>query len=72
MIIALLLDLLEIEYELIIEDYLLSYSDTNRDYVDFVFKIIDEEYGGSENFLIHHCNVSKESINIIKEVLVVK
>ena len=71
-IIALLLDLLEIERELIIEDYLLSYRDTNRDYIDFVFKIIDEEYGGSENFLIHHCNVSKESINIIRKVLVVK
>lgn len=71
-IIALLLDLLEVERKLIIVDYLLSYSDTNRKYIDFVFKIIDEEYGGSENFLLHHCNISKESINTIKEALVAK
>ena len=36
-IIATLLDLLGIGRELIIQDYLLSYSDTNRDYIDFVF-----------------------------------
>ncbi len=71
-IIALLLDLLEIKRELIIEDYLLSYSDTNRDYIDLILKTIDVEYGGTECFLKNQCNVSKESINTIREVLVVK
>jgi len=69
-IVALLLDLLGIERELILQDYLLSYSDTNRDYIDFIFKTVDEEYGGTENFLKNQCNVSKNAINNIKSVLV--
>ena len=53
-IIAILLDLLELSRELIMEDYLLSYSDTKRYYIDLVFKVIDKEYGGTENFLVNH------------------
>ena len=71
-IIAILLDLLGLSRELIMEDYLLSYSDTKRYYIDLVFKTIDKEYGGTENFLVNHCNVSQESINTIREVLVEK
>lgn len=69
-IIALLLDLLGIERELILQDYLLSYSDTNREYIDFIFKTIDEEYGGTENFLKNLCNIPEKAINNIKKVLV--
>ena len=67
-----MLDLLGLSRELIMEDYLLSYSDTKRYYIDLVFKVIDKEYGGTENFLVNHCNVSQESINTIREVLVEK
>jgi len=70
MVIALLLDLLGVDRALIIEDYLLSFSDTKLGYIKFVFKIIDSEYGDTENFLTHHCNISKKSINTIREILV--
>ena len=53
-IIAILLDLLELSRELIMEDYLLSYSNTKRYYIDLVLKVIDKEYGGTENFLVNH------------------
>jgi protein tyrosine/serine phosphatase/predicted nucleotidyltransferase len=69
-IIALLLDILGIDRELILQDYLLSYSDTNREYIDFIFKILDEEYEGTENFLKNQCNVSEKAITNIKNVLV--
>lgn len=69
-IIALLLDLLSIDRELILQDYLLSYSDTNKDYIEFIFKILDQEYNGTENFLKNQCNVSEDAINKIKSVLV--
>lgn len=69
-IIAILLDLLGLSRELIMADYLLSYSDTKRYYIDLVFKTIDEEYGGTEKYLANHCNVSRDSINTIREVLV--
>jgi len=69
-IIALLLDLLGIERELILQDYILSYSDTNREYIDFIFKTVDEEYGGTENFLKNQCKISETAINNIKSVLV--
>ena len=72
MVIALLLDLLKIERELIIEDYLLSFNDTKLSYIEFLFKTIDKEYGGTEKFLVNHCNASKESINTIREALVEK
>ncbi len=67
-----MLDFLGLRRELIMEDYLLSYSDTKRNYIDHVFNIIDNEYGGTENFLVNHCNVSQESINTIRAVLVEK
>lgn len=57
---------------MIIEDYLLSYRDTKRYFIDFIFQIIDKEYGSSEDFLVNHCNVLKESISTIREVLVKK
>ena len=68
-IIAILLDLIGVAREFIMEDYLLSYSDTKRYYIDLVFKTIDEEYGGTEKYLVNHCDVSRESINTIQEVL---
>ncbi len=69
-IIALLLDLLGVERELILQDYLLSYSDTNREYIEFIFKTMDEEYSGTENFLKNQCNVSEQAINDIRSMLV--
>ena len=68
--IAILLDLLNIEREIIISDYLLSYSDTKRRYIDFLLNTLDNDYGGSEKFLINHCNVSNEAIKKIKNILV--
>lgn len=70
--VVILLDLLGISRKLILEDYLLSYADTKRYYINFLFQIIDEEHGSTENFLVNHCNVSKESISTIREVLVEK
>ena len=67
---ALLLDLLGIDRELILQDYLLSYSDTNREYIEFIFKTMDEEYGGTENFLKNQCRVSEKAINNIKSMVV--
>ncbi len=69
-IIALLLDLLGVDRELILQDYLLSYSDTNRKYIEFIFEIIDNEYIGTEEFLRNQCNVSEKAIQNIKKVLV--
>ena len=71
-LIAILLDLLGFSREFIMADYLLSYSDTKRYYIDLVFMTIDEEYGGTEKYLANHCNVSRDSINTIREVLVEK
>ncbi len=71
-IIAMLLDLLGVSREFIMADYLLSYSDTKMYFIDLVFKTIDDEYGGTEKYLIKHCNVSRNSINTIREVLVEK
>ncbi len=67
---AMLLYLLCITRELIIEDYLLSFSDTKQSYIDLTFQILDDEYGGSENYLKNHCNVTEESINTLREILV--
>jgi hypothetical protein len=58
--------------KLIIEDYLLSFLDIKRDYIESVLKILDEEYGGVNNFLVNYCNVSKKAIDKIKETLVEK
>jgi len=69
-VIALLLDLLSIERDLIIEDYLLSYSDTKRNNIEAFFNTLDNEYGGAENYLTSYCKLSKETKNAIKEVLV--
>ncbi|MHA2472446.1 MAG: tyrosine-protein phosphatase [Promethearchaeota archaeon] len=71
-LIALLLDLLGVSRKLIIEDYLLSFLDIKRDYIESVLKILDEEYGGVNNFLVNYCNVSKKAIDKIKETLVEK
>lgn len=71
-IVAILLDFLGVSRDFIITDYLLSYSDTKRYYIDLVFNTIDEEYGGTEKYLVNHCNVSGDSINTIREVLVKK
>ena len=69
-LVALLLELLGVRRNLIIEDYLLSFLDTKRNYIELTFKTLDEEYGGVDNFLVNYCNVSREAINKIKEILV--
>jgi len=69
-LVALLLELLGVRRNLIIEDYLLSFLDTKRNYIELTFKTLDEEYGGVDNFLVNYCNVSREAINKIKETLV--
>jgi len=69
-LVVLLLELLGVRRKLIIEDYLLSFSDTKRKSIELVFKTLDEEYGGVDNFLVNYCNVSREAINKIKETLV--
>ena len=66
---AILLDLLGIECDLIREDYLLSYSDTKQEYIEFIFETIDKEFGSTEKFLLDHCNVSNHAINKIKTIL---
>ncbi|MHA1884468.1 MAG: tyrosine-protein phosphatase [Promethearchaeota archaeon] len=40
--------------------------------MESVLKILDEEYGGVNNFLVNYCNVSKKAIDKIKETLVEK
>ncbi|NVM44832.1 MAG: tyrosine-protein phosphatase [Candidatus Lokiarchaeota archaeon] len=71
-IVAMLLDLLGVSRKLIIEDYLLSFKDTKSYYIESTFKILDEEYGGVNSYLLNHCNVSKEVIDKIIETLVEK
>ncbi|KKL88520.1 hypothetical protein LCGC14_1923910 [marine sediment metagenome] len=68
-LVALLLDLLGVSRKLIIEDYLLSFLDTKRNYIELIFKTLDEEYGGVDNFLVNYCNVSLGAIDKIKETL---
>jgi hypothetical protein len=71
-LIAVLLDLLEVSRKLIIEDYLLSFLDMERENIESVLEILDKVYGGANNFLISYCNVSKKAIDDIKETLVEK
>jgi len=71
-VIAILLDLLDVSRELIIEDYLLSFKDTKSRYIESTLRILDEEYGGVKNYLLNHCNVSKKAIDNIIENLVEK
>ncbi len=68
-VIAILLDLLGVNRKLIMEDYLLSYNDTKREYIDFIFKTIDNEYGGTESYLIDYCKIPAESIKTIKTTM---
>ncbi|MGC8581675.1 MAG: tyrosine-protein phosphatase [Thermoplasmata archaeon] len=70
-IIALLLDAIGIDRECIIEDYMHSFSDTRRDNIEFLFKIIDEEFKGTINYLVNECKVNKEVINNIKSNLLI-
>lgn len=65
-IIALLLDLLGVNRNLVIKDYLASEMDTKREYISLVFKIIEEKYKGIENYLIYQCGVSLDIIERIK------
>ena len=64
-VIAILLDLLGVSRKLIIEDYLLSFKDTKSSYIESTLRILDEEYGGANNYLLNHCNVSKKAIHKI-------
>jgi len=68
-LIALLYDLLGIDREIIIKDYLFSAFDTKREYIEYIIKVIDEEYQGSEAFLLHHCKISQETLEKIKNQL---
>ncbi|MHA1726013.1 MAG: tyrosine-protein phosphatase [Promethearchaeota archaeon] len=68
-IIALLLNLLGVQRELIIEDYLLSYDTTKREYIEEFFKILDEKYDGVINYLTSFCHIPMEIINKIKNNL---
>ena len=71
-VIAILLDLLGVSRNLIIEDYLLSFKDDKRNYIESTLRILDDEYGGVKNFLLNHCNVPKKAIDNIIETLVEK
>ena len=64
-VIAILLDLLGVSRNLIIEDYLLSFKDTKSSYIESTLRNLDEEYGGANNYLLNHCNVSKKAIHKI-------
>ena len=67
-VIALLLDIIGVERECIIEDYLHSFSDTRRENIEFLLKLIDE-YGGSEKYLIQECDVKQKVINRLRMVM---
>ena len=67
-IVALLLDVIGVDRECIIEDYLHSFSDTLRENIEFLFTIIDN-YGGSESYLIQECGVRQEVINRLRKVM---
>ena len=69
-VIALLLDLIGIEREHIIEDYLLSRSDTKRSYIEFMLETIDKEYGSTEKYLTEFCKIPKETILTIRNSLI--
>lgn len=68
-IIAILLDVLGVEREIIINDYLLSYSDTKRNHIEFILNILNKEYNGTENFLVKYCKISNEVIQKIRNTL---
>lgn len=71
-IIAILLRVLGVERECIIEDYLASYSDTKREYIEFLLDVVDKEYGGVERYLVDYCGVSRSTIEKIRKILVLK
>ncbi len=71
-LIALLLDILGIEREYIIVDYLLSYVDTKRENIEFLFEILDNEYGGTEDYLEKYCKISNRTIEIIRDTMVIR
>jgi len=71
-IIALLLDMLGVERECIIEDYLAAYSDTHRRYIELLFKILDKEFQGTREYLERVCKIDKVTLDKIKSILVVR
>jgi protein tyrosine/serine phosphatase len=71
-VIAILLESLGIDREYIIEDYLASKLDTKREYIELIFKVIDKECGGINNFLTNHCKIPNEKLSSIKKNLIEK
>jgi len=72
LIVALLLDIIGIERECIVEDFCMSYSDTKRENIEFVFDIIDKESKGTANYLLKYCNIPANTIQNVRKILVNK
>lgn len=71
-LIALLFRLLGVEKECIIEDYLASYTNAKREHIEFLLDILDGDYGGVEQYLLGFCDVSRNVIDRIKKILVIR
>ena len=69
-IIALLLDMLGVERECIIEDYMASFNGTSREIIEFLFNLIDNEFGGTMNYLKKECNVKDKTIKKLTHALI--
>jgi protein tyrosine/serine phosphatase len=69
-IIALLLDMLGVEREYIIEDYMASFNGTSREIIEFLFNLIDNEFGGTMNYLKKECNVKDKTIKKLTRALI--
>ena len=70
-IIALLYELLEIDREIIIIDYIASRErNINVDNLTYMLDAIDNEFGGIDSYLSKYCKVSQNAIMKIKNQLV--
>ncbi|GAG75531.1 unnamed protein product, partial [marine sediment metagenome] len=49
---------------------LLSYVDTKIENIEFLFAILDNEYGGTEDYLEKYCKIPNRTIEIIKDRMV--
>lgn len=69
-VIAILLDLLGIDKSTIVKDYLKSFQDVKKENIEFVIDKLNNEFGGSENYLIEFCNVDKSILDKIKKIFI--